>query len=95
MDWKIGHRYSVKLSGVAEPQVMIYRFEASSGDRFRPELPRILVFTNEAGDQINYRDNDITSVVSIAEDTNLVVDLRDSSAVAEEPSTKKDAVSSS
>ena len=94
MDWETGKQYSVKLSGIAEPQIFTYKFEASSGDQFRPELPRSLVFENDFGELLNYRDDDITSVVSFAGGIDVVVDLTDSS-VAGEPSTKKDAVSSS
>ena len=79
MEWINGQAYSVKLTGIAEPQLLTYRFDASSGGRLLPEVPRVRVFTNNAGDNVQYRADDISSVVHINVDTDVVVDLTDGS----------------
>lgn len=88
MEWISGHVYSVKLFGIAEPQGLIYRFDASSGGRLLPEVPMVRVFTNDDGDEVQYRGDDITSVVQIKinVDTDVVVDLTDASVVEKSPS---------
>jgi len=77
MEWISGHVYSVKLSGVVEPQRLIYRFDVSSGGRRLPEAPTVRMFTNDAGDEVQYRADDISTVVGINVDTDVVVDLTD------------------